>query len=46
MDTFELRGVEDAKIHCAREHFKAISGDNVIYDVVDGYQALLEKVMK
>jgi type III restriction enzyme len=46
MESFDLRGIEDAKIHCAREHFKAISGDNVIYDVVDGYQALLEKVMK
>ena len=46
MDTLELRGIEDAKIHCAREHFKAISGDNVIYDVVDSYQALLDKVMK
>ena len=46
MDTFELRGVEDAKIHCAKEHFKAISGENVIYDVVDSYQALLDKVMK
>ena len=46
MDTMELRGIEDAKIHCAREHFKAISGENVIYDVVDSYQALLEKVMK
>ena len=46
MDTLELRGIEDAKIHCAREHFKAISGENVIYDVVDSYQALLDKVMK
>jgi type III restriction enzyme len=46
MDTLELRGVEDAKIHCAREHFKAISGDNVVYDVVDSYQALLDKVMR
>ena len=46
MDTLELRGIEDAKIHCAREHFKAISGDNVVYDVVDSYQALLDKVMK
>lgn len=46
MDTMELRGIEDAKIHCAREHFKAISGENVIYDVVDSYQALLEKVMR
>lgn len=46
MDTMELRGIEDAKIHCAREHFKAISGEDVVYDVVDSYQALLEKVMK
>lgn len=46
MDTLEFRGIEDAKIHCAREHFKAISGDNVVYDVVDSYQALLEMVMK
>lgn len=46
MDTLELRGIEDAKIHCAREHFKAISGEDVIYDVVDSYQALLDKVMK
>lgn len=46
MDTMELRGIEDAKIHCAREHFKAISEDNVMYDVVDSYKALLDKVMK
>ncbi len=46
MDTLELREIEKAKIHCAREHFKAISGENVVYDVVDSYQALLEKVMK
>lgn len=46
MDTLELRGIENAKIHCAREHFKAISGEDVVYDVVDSYQALLEKVMK
>lgn len=46
MDTLELRGIEEAKIHCAREHFKAISGEDVVYDVVDSYQALLDKVMK
>lgn len=46
VDTMELRGIEDAKIHCAREHFKAISGDDVVYDVVDSYQALIDKVMK
>ena len=31
MNTLELRGIEDAKIHCAKEHFKAISSENVIY---------------
>lgn len=46
MDSLELREIERAKIHCAREHFKAISGENVVYDVVDSYRALLEKVMK
>ena len=40
------RLIEEAKIHCAREHFNAISGDNVVYDVVDSYKALLEKVMR
>jgi len=37
---------EKAKIHCAREHFKAISTDNVVYDVVDSYKSLLERVMR
>ena len=46
MSSMQLRLVEEAKIHCAREHFKAISGDNVIYDVVDSYTSLLEKVMQ
>lgn len=38
--------VEQAKIDCARVHFKAISDGNVVYDVVDSYQTLIEKVMK
>ncbi len=42
MSSLQLRLVEEAKIHCAREHFKAISGDNVIYDVVDSYTSLME----
>ena len=46
MNSMQLRMIEESKIHCAREHFKAISGENVIYDVVDSYQALLDKVMK
>ena len=45
MSTMQLREVEKAKIHCAREHFKAISTDSVVYDVVDSYKTLLEKVM-
>lgn len=46
MSSMQLRLVEESKIHCAREHFKAISSENVVYDVVDSYQSLLDKVMK
>lgn len=46
MSSMQLRLIEESKIHCAREHFKAISNGNVVYDVVDCYQTLLEKVMK
>ena len=46
MDSMQLRMIEDSKIHCAREHFKAISGGKVAYDVVDSYKSLLEKVMR
>jgi type III restriction enzyme len=46
MDSLQLRLIEESKIHCAREHFKAISNGNVVYDVVDNYQSLLEKVMR
>ena len=46
MSSMQLRMIEDAKIHCAREHFKAISGGNVVYDVVDSYQALMDKIMR
>ena len=46
MSSMQLRQIEESKIHCAREHFKAISGDNVIYNVVDSYQELLNKVMR
>ncbi len=46
MRSMQLRLIEQSKIHCAREHFKAISGDGVVYDVVDSYKSLLEKVMR
>lgn len=46
MSSMQLRLIEEAKIHCAREHFKVISSGTVIYDVVDSYKSLLDKVMK
>ena len=46
MSSMQLRMIEESKIHCAREHFKAISNGNVVYEVVNNYQTLLEKVMK
>lgn len=46
MSSLQLREIEKSKIHCAREHFKAISGENVVYEVVESYQTLLEKVMQ
>ena len=41
MDTLQLKGMENSKIHCAREHFKAISSDEVKYDVVNTYEELM-----
>ena len=46
MRSMQLRLIEQSKIHCAREHFKAISDNHVVYDVVESYQSLLEKVMR
>ena len=46
MSTMQFREIESGKIHCAKEHFKAISGDKVVYDVVDSYQSLLNIVTK
>ena len=44
MSSMQLRLIEESKIHCAREHFKAISNGNVVYDVVDSYASLLQLV--
>ncbi len=49
LDTMKLKHitpVEQAKIDCAKEHFKAISSDDVVYAVVDSYKSLMEIVMK
>jgi len=44
MSTMELRKIEESKIECARKHFRAISGDNVVYGVVDSYDSLWKLV--
>lgn len=46
MNSMQLRMIEESKIHCAKEHFKAISNGNVVYDVVDSFKTLLDKVMR
>jgi type III restriction enzyme len=47
LDSLKIRtdDIENAKIHCAREHFKKISSDTVKYDAVGSYEMLMEKVM-
>ncbi|MFA5585713.1 MAG: DEAD/DEAH box helicase family protein [Saccharofermentanales bacterium] len=44
MSSMELRQIEQAKVHCAREHFRAISGEKVKYDVVSSYEKLWDLV--
>ena len=46
MNSMQLRLIEESKIHCAREHFKALSNGEVVYDVVDSYKTLLDMVTK
>ena len=43
--SLELRGVENAKIECARRHFAAISNEEVVYEVVDSFEKLMQKVI-
>ena len=42
MDSMQLKGVEKAKIDCAKKLFNNLSTSNVLYHEVDSYQALLE----
>ncbi len=46
LSSLQLRDIEKAKIHCAKEHFKAISNGGVVYDVVDGYDELMNLLVK
>ena len=44
LDSLQLRGVEDAKIQCARAHFAAISNSRVAFDVVESFEELMQVV--
>ena len=49
LSTLQLKGVEDAKIECARKFFASLSekdGNAVTYDVVTNYTELMQLVMK
>lgn len=46
MDDKDQRLLEKAKIHCAREHFRAISNSDVVYAVVDSFEALMQMAME
>lgn len=40
--TLSLKGVENAKIESARQHFKVISNNEVTYNVVDSYEKMMD----
>jgi type III restriction enzyme len=46
MSSLELRKIEEAKISCAHRHFAKIGAELVIYDKIDSYETLLNKVMR
>jgi type III restriction enzyme len=41
---FDTRGIEEAKIRCAKKHFEKIANSTVKYEVVDSYEKLMDKV--
>lgn len=45
-NSMRWRAMEEAKIHCAREHFKVMGNENVVYDVVDDFESLMCRVME
>lgn len=46
MSTLQLKRSEELKIDYARKHFELLAEQNVRYDVVDGYETLLDIVRK
>ncbi|MFT4105562.1 MAG: DEAD/DEAH box helicase family protein [Lacrimispora sp.] len=45
MESLNLRPIERAKIDCAKKLFTTLSGGRVVYDHVDSYQQLLNRIM-
>ncbi len=46
MSTLQLKGVENAKIECARKFFASLGSNKVKYDVVKDFDALLQLVVE
>src|SRR5699024_2650686 len=44
VDKKDLKGVEDAKIECAKKHFASISNGKVKYSAIASYENLIEIV--
>ena len=44
LSSLQLKGVEEAKIKCARKFFESLSGEDVTYDVVTDYSDLMQLV--
>ena len=44
LSSLDLRGIEEAKIACARRFFSKLTSDQVKYDVVNNYGKLMELV--
>jgi len=40
----QLKGIENAKIECARRHFEKISNGDIKYDVVNSFEDLMKKI--
>lgn len=46
MSSMQLKKAEELKIDYARKHFESLGHNSVVYDVVDSYQSLIQKVIK
>lgn len=46
LSSFQPRPMEADKIKCAKEHFRAISKADIVYDVVTSYNELMQEVMR